>query len=479
MIKSKLYQMLQTFDKDDWKGFEKFVRSPYFNTGEKSIQLFDYLKEKFWTHQSTLINKKEIALILFENETYHDAYFRVIISTLTQLLEKYLIQKEMESQTLYQEHFLRKGLLKRGLFKQYEQQRKQEVRINNKLEEQQQLKKGVDYYLSQYFSSMDDFKFLQLKKARSIPIEVVEESIKYLDEFFLINRLHLMNSHLSIQRNLKIERNIPFLAKIHQMVLSKMFHDNLLIQSYFSGLQLFLHPDAEDWFNKIEEQIEREFSTIPKQELNEFYTIIINQYIRKASQSSSYYAKVLALYKLMAQYNFLCSEQYITPGKYKNIVTLGCHFQEFDWTKTFIEKYKNRLNPTHQESIYNLNLGTFYFSQQQFEKARYHLIAVDSFDIYYAVDARSLLLRIYYETQQYFAIVQAAPSFKDFIRKQKKFTTAFKQSYVRFINILVKLTKLSQEYAPTQNKKIQLLEKIDRYPSIYFKEWLVKKINQW
>lgn len=478
MVKTKLYQLLQSLTKAEWREFERFVASPYFNTHEKCKFLLAALQNTFHNNTWDTLDEQELELNLLGKQGYNEAYFRIVKSQLTRLLEKFFIQKQLEKKSLYQNHFLKNSLIEKGLFKYFEQQVAQEKRKEKEQEKKKLLKKGMDYYLSNYLSAVDYFNYLQLKSSRNISFDVIANSIRRLDEFFLIHRLHLMNSNLSIQRHLKIEEGLPFLEEVSQMVSSNYFTNSPLMQSYFYALQLFLHPEEEHWLDKIQEQIEQQSGIIPKQELNEFYTILINHYIRKSSSGKNYYSKVLALYKLMAAYDFLCPEQYITEGKFKNIVTLGCLFQEFDWTKTFIETYREKLPANNRDSVFHFNMGGFYFHQQQFEKAQNHLIQVEHFDVYYTVNVRSLLLRIYYETEQYFALTQAMSPFKDVIRKQKRFTTVYKQSYLRFISVLSKLTKMAQNYKPVEKRKNQLAEKVKAYPSIFHQQWLLEKIGE-
>lgn len=286
-----------------------------------------------------------------------------------------------------------------------------------------------------------------------------------------------MNTSLSVQRNRQEKETLSFLEEITQIVTSKNFSANLLMQSYYNGLELFLHDEDDTWFDKLQTQIEPQLAHIPSLELNKLYTIIINHYIVKARKNITYYRKVMELYKLMGQYDFLCPEQYIATGKFSNIVTLGCHFQEFEWTKSFIETYKTKLFPEHRENIYHLKLGTLYFHQKEFETAHKNLIQVKFSDVYYTTDVRSLLLRIYYETEQYFALEQALDSFKDFIRRQKRLDTRFKKSYLRFVSILLKLTKYQLKYGKNKKRKISILEKVQSYEAVFHKAWLIEKIH--
>lgn len=477
MIKTKLCQLLQVLNKEEWKDFERFVASPYFNSHEKCIQLLSYLKKEFWTNQWADLDRIKLEKKLLQGETYNKAYFRIICSRLTQLLEKFIIQKQLEKHDFYQKHFLRSGLIERGAFKYFEQQKLKEEKIIAKRKEKIILKKGKDYYLAQYLSSLDYFKYLQLKKSRDISPEATTKSIQDLDSFFFVHRLYLMNNNLSIQRNWLIEKDLPFFKETLLMATSEHVVTNPLIQFYIYALQLFLQPDKEHWFDKIQKQIEQQSENIPKQELNEFYTILINHYIRKSNSDENYYSKVFELYKMMANYGFLCPEQHITVGKFKNIVTLGCLFQEFNWTKNFIETYKIKILANYRDSVFHFNMGAFYFYQKQFDNALSHLREVTYFDIYYTVDVRSLFLRIYYETEQYFAIMQAIAPFKDFIRKQKRFSREFKEAYLLFITILTKLTHISQKYTYIKKYKAQLLKKMADSQAIFHKKWLTEKIE--
>lgn len=469
MLKGKLFQMLETLSPEEWKAFEKFVNSPFFNNQENCKKLFLFL-QKHIPNQNWENLQKEVLIknVLGEHENPYP-YLRVIKSQLTQLLEQFFIINQLQKTTMYQDHLLRRSFLEKRLFKYFEQ-------LQRQIENRAEMKKGKDYFLYKYFSEFDNFFYLQIKKARNISIEILTKTINALDEVYLVHRLYLMNSSFFIQQNLQDLKQIPFVEEVTNMGNHLNFSSNQLLKTYLTAQQLVLQPNNNEWLEIIQKQIGNLSLTTPKRELNEFFTILINHYIQKSTVEKNYYHEVLTLYKVMMKYDFLTIEKYITEGNFKNIVTLGCMFNEFEWTIEFIETQKYKLPPNTQESVYHFNLGALYFYQKKFEQAQLHLIKVESFDIYYTADVRSLLLRIYYETQQYFAIEQSADSFKDFIRKQKRFKTPFKQSYTRFIRILLKLTAISQQINIKQQKE-KLLIQLEKHPSIFHKKWLREKIQ--
>lgn len=477
MKKSKLCQLLDKLTEEEWERCKELVSSPFFNKQENCKHLLTYLHSMYIKDKWMTLNKETTMDYLLPNHPKPYPYLRVIMSQLTQLVEQFFIQQELEKRKLYQESFLRNRYIEKGLFTYFDQAEKKSKRREEDLATKKILRKGKDYYLDQYFIAVDNFKCLHIRQARNISTHSTTNVLHALDEFYLVNRLHLMNSNLSIQRTMKVSEPLTFSKQIEEIASTKHFKNNQLLQSYLFVYKLFFQPNDNQWLIRIQEQVENQSLNIPRAELNEFYTILINHYIRKSSQGESHYPKVLNLYKLMAQYDFLSIGEYITEARFKNVVTLGCLFQEFDWTHNFIESYRERLPPQTRESVYHFNMGAMYFFQKKYPNAQMHLSQVEAFDIFYARDVRSLRLRIYYETGEFFAIEQAAPSFKDFIRKQKRFSTAFKQSYLRFISVLVKLAKYAQKYRPKEKYREQLLQRVNKYPSIYHKKWLIEKIQ--
>lgn len=47
MIKSTLLELLKTFNKEELKRFEDFLRSPYYNNNSNVIKLFNVIKSIF------------------------------------------------------------------------------------------------------------------------------------------------------------------------------------------------------------------------------------------------------------------------------------------------------------------------------------------------------------------------------------------------------------------------------------------------
>lgn len=494
MIKNKLFQMLETLkNEDEWDDFEQFVMSPYFNKSEKCKQLLIYLKKKRFQRYAwkRLTKYKIIDHLIIEpllekriQTKADDKYLGVIMSQLKKLLEQYFIQKQLESQLFYREHFLKNGFIERDLLTHYEVEKKQEVRTLKHLENNRLLKKGLDFYLSEYLSGMDEFKFSQKQKGRKLTNKDVADTTQKLDNFYLVNRLYLMNCMLSVQDNLSIEEKLPFYETIAEIAKAKI-HNNSLLNSYFTSLQLFLNPKQEHLLENIQAQIEQQSKSIPKQELNDFYTILSNHYIREGNQTDKkYFRKALDLYKLMAKYKFLCPSDYITEGKVKNIVAISCFFKEFNWVEQFIKDYESKFPSPNQKDIYYYNLATLYFYQKKFDMALENLKHVTKVDKFYDADGRSLNLRIFYEKKEFDYILSVIPAFKAYIESSikgtKRFTSKYKLPYVKFINILRQLAniQISPSSSDREASKVKLLNKIKQSPNPYHKQWLLEKINE-
>lgn len=469
MQKNTLFEMLTTLQLQEWKAFKASIGQIFKH--EKHLQLLELLEPAFKKKQFEQLDRTKLCITLFNNTAKAENHLRVIIHQLTKLLESFLLTKELEQQPIYKNHLLRNIYIKRGLHKRFERQVKKHYAG---LEEN----KGLDTYYDQYLLASDHCKYLQISHSRKVQETPIENAMQQLDYYYLTHRYQLLIENLSLQA-LSQQPTRPTELKL-LLQLGEQLNptaENPLLTLYQTTITLFTNAAAKD-FQQLQEQLEQFKDQIPKRELEQLYTYLINFYIRTSRYGERQYDKVFELYQAMVDYDLLAIETYLPEGKFKNIVTLGCQFQQFAWTEQFIEEYKNRIEPQKRASVYHFNMGAFFFYQKQFETAQRHLIKVENLDIYYMVDVRSLLIRIFYETDQLFATEQYLRSFRDFIRKNKLLKKDFKQAYLNFINLLSQLLKHKLVYGKKEMVKEKLNQKLNSYEVIHHKTWLVQKIEE-
>lgn len=89
---------------------------------------------------------------------------------------------------------------------------------------------------------------------------------------------------------------------------------------------------------------------------------------------------------------------------YKNIVAVGLRLKEYDWTATYIPTYAKYLEVAYRENYQHYTTSKLYFSKGEYDAAMQRLIQVEYDDLFLNLDAKTMLMKIYYETQSYNAL---------------------------------------------------------------------------
>ena len=130
MQSTPLFQLLKALTKSDRRDLAKFLRSPFHNTREDVVRLFDFFEKNLEQNAETETEKtekrdpsvqtpfltKENAhrFVFTENVPFDDATMRYTMSFLLKLTKQFLIHKELIDNDLQQNLLLTRALKKRN-----------------------------------------------------------------------------------------------------------------------------------------------------------------------------------------------------------------------------------------------------------------------------------------------------------------------------------------------------------------------------
>ncbi len=163
----------------------------------------------------------------------------------------------------------------------------------------------------------------------------------------------------------------------------------------------------------------------------------------------------------------------LSRWSYTNIVAIGLRLGELNWVKDFIEKYKIYLEIGFQESMYAYNLARFYFVKKEYKKAMSLLLQAELDDVLINVSGKVLLLKMYYELNEFDALESLLSSFKIYLRRNKVISY-HKTHYMNIVNFTIELMKLNP-YDKESRKRLR--EKIEGTKSLAEKEWLLEQVG--
>ena len=93
--------------------------------------------------------------------------------------------------------------------------------------------------------------------------------------------------------------------------------------------------------------------------------------------------------------------EYLDYELYRDILVHAIRTKRYQWIEKFIEEYSKEGPPNERENMYHYGYARFYFEIFDFKKALYHINKVDTNHAIFKYDYKNLLLRVYYETNDY------------------------------------------------------------------------------
>ena len=119
-------------------------------------------------------------------------------------------------------------------------------------------------------------------------------------------------------------------------------------------------------------------------------------------------------------------------------------------------------------------LPIFILLQKNYNKAIQLLLSVEYNDVFYQLGSKTILLKSYYELDEYDAMTSLMDSFRILLQRKKDISKNNKQLYLNFIIILKKL--IAKTADKTKMKTLQ--EKIAKTSPLADRKWLNEKVNE-
>jgi len=420
MKESKLIKLLKALNKEEFKRLGWFVKSDYFNTDGNLISLYEYLKRYFPDFTSKNLTKQHIFQHVFPGTHFNDAKLRNLLSKMSLLLEKYLVNLEWENDPILKSEILIKAFEKRNI-DQHEYTKK-----NQQLEhilENKKMKSIEDFNLLFFLHS--NYYFNPNTKKAGEALESFKKANLYLDEFYSISKLKF-KCELNARKRLFNERTAEEL--VQQKRAEHTGHSLALIYSHILELQenssIQNYETAKNIFKKY-------FDHIEEREQQEAFQLLLNHAINQHNRGNKGYAEeVLQLYQYGLKTSILIIGSKISDATFLNITSQGSTLGHFEWTRNFIEEYEKLLSSEIKKETVLISWGYWHFFKSDFAKT-IDALQTSTFKHHdYKIHSRWLLVRSFYELyardETYFQLVGSSiMAFKKFLKRNKKIMALF------------------------------------------------------
>lgn len=337
--------------------------------------------------------------------------------------------------------------------------------------------RSSDYYLY-HFQIEKNLFYLQEGNIELYSKKNVENIAENLDKFYIAEKLKYYCEILGREALSNIQYNFNFIGELLSFVEANDFSNDLIIRIYYLIYKTLSSPDNQDSYFELKRILLENYRAFDGLELQELFGAILNYCIAQINDGNfDFQEEMISIYDFIFEKNILLNENYLTPTKFKNVITTSLRAGNYDFAESFIKEYQDLLPINQKESIVTFSLAQIYFYKKEFEHVIEQLQRVEYPDLFTNLRAKTIYLATLLELREYDAINSWSESFKVFLnRKKKEIPAARIKTYQNFISMVRLISGIEYGDKKYTNKVIKELEKVTG--NVVNEQWLKDKLNE-
>jgi len=479
MFKSALIETIRTFNREDIKEFGLFIQSPFFNTNQSVIKLYDQIKKLYPQFNEKSADKKLLFEKAFGKIRYDDSFLRMTVFRLMELAKEFLIHKSLQRNYLTKETLLLDEL---G-FRELDTLMLKSVYGLDKKIEKQKAKEAETYYTKfrlEYYKNevkAQDTKMITYKDALDKKLMLEQES---LNIFFFISSLKFFQYYLN-QKNFVVNTGgyPDFMNSIMDFLKQDTEYLNVPVLKVYYYIVLMLITKDDKYFCELKKIL---FENKDDISYNEKFNLIVTlrnyAQLRHTEGNEEYKKYMIDLLKFSIEQNiFSVSQhrQFISEIRFMNIVWTGIRSNELDWLENFIKEFIVRIEPDKRQYVLAYANAGIEFERKNFAGALEILGKSGPVkNVYYKAAIKQLTLMIYYELKWFAQSTDLLDAYSHFLRTDKLLPEMHINKCNEFINYYNRLLKINDN---KEKNGFEISELISELRSTSH-EWLLIKAQE-
>lgn len=465
MQDSLLIKVIQQLSKRDVREIRKLIQSPYFNQRTDLLPLFNYLVDTK-AAPPEYHSPQQLFEIAYPQETFHLPRLRHLMTYLLNAIKSYFAIEEARSEQVDWQLSLVRALRKRKLNKLYQQ----EFSKLQQLQERQQLR-NTQYHFRNYLLHKENYEYtFRSSRSRDIPLQQLTDE---LSTFYVADILHQSCSILTHKTVWKKDYDIQMLEAVLQKVDQGYYLDSPSVAIYYHSYRALSDLDTVHHFEQLKILITEHWQQFPPGETRDIYQLAINYCIRQLNRGEQQFIReAFELYRSGLEKKVLLEDGLLAGLNYKNILRLGIALKEYEWAEQFLERYKPLLPKAERENTYRYNMAYYHFQKREYEQTMQLLQEVEFRDVFNNLDARRMLLRIYFELGEYNALESLLDSFKTYISRLKGIGY-HKENYLNLIRFVRRMLRGNLRQPAFRE---QLKVEVQQTQALAERDWLLDQL---
>lgn len=464
MYKSDLCQIFLHIPAEKRRALRKFVDSPYHNLREDVRRLFQYLDKNMGGEPSALSKEAAFAAV-FPGESYDDQRMRYAMSFLLKTIERFLIHEQAGADEAVAELHLAKVYREMGL----EKMTRRSMARARALHERARLHNDY-YYERGYRLEAEELEFSQTQKRTAA--RNLQQVNHTLDLSYLAKKLRQSCTALVHGAVANVEYDSGLLDLVLGYLERAPWLDgHPAISLYFYFYQA-AQTGEETWFSKLKKGIAEAREQLPEEELRALLFLAVNFCIQRFNRGEErYLGEVFELYRDGLGQGLLLIDGQLSRFTFKNIAGIAIRLGEYAWTEGFIERYSPAVEPAHRRNYTGYNLAKLRHAQGEYAEAMELLHRVEYEDVFLNLDAKVLLLKIYFELGEHEALDSLVQSFQRYLHRKGRDLGYHRENYLNFARLLGKLLQTP----PGGREKLR--REIEEVRALGEREWLMGRVD--
>ena len=463
---SIVFQTAGTLSAWEVNNFRKWLHSPFHNARPELSGLFDYLikciREEVNPHPEPAFNA------VFAGQEPDEKKLRHALSWLMTQIRSFFIWQELQSDGNRRNMYAARSFRKRNLEAGFRQ-----VMREAKTETARQAPYSAESQLADFYLNFEQYQWdIDQKRAQDMPFDALSGA---LTNFYATKLLQLGCTYRAQQA---LQKQSPQTLPGLDLVLSAFPEETFLKEPqtalYYCGYLMLSKPD-EHWKDMFRQLLERHGHQFPVEEARDLLMMAINYCIRRINQGDRVYlGEVLDFYNLGLQNRLLLDERgFLRKYTYNNVLLTMAAGKLWERAAEFLETYREQLPPDERDSIYRYNRAVFLFQKADYGDAQEILRELSFSDPIYNLEARRMLLRIYYEENSHDALESLLDNLLTWLRRHGEigYHREMYRNLARFTGKLLKIPASERE------KRLKLAQKINDTPLVADRQWLLGKVK--
>jgi hypothetical protein len=444
--------------------FRKWLLSPLHNTHPELTAVVDY-----WS----LCEKKGVPAhaaaafaAAFPEKSLDEKKMRHLLSGLMTQVKDFWAWEELQADPWQSRRYALRSMRKHNLEAAFVEARRATTEA---LEQQEML--DLESPLVYFHTIMEQFQWnLAQKRRQPVTFEALAD---HLIAYLTLQMLRLGYMYRSQQA---LHKETPHaLDKLDALLRAfppESQQQYPYVALFYAGFQLLSHPDEDHWLADFRDRLTCYAERLPTDEARDLLMLAINHCIRRINQGQrQYLAEVLTFYDMGLRQQWLLDERkHLTKYTYNNVLLTIIALRDWERAGVFLEAYRQQLPPADRDKVYEYNKAVLCFRKGDYEMAQTLLRTLSFSDPMYNLEARRMLLRIYYEKKEYDALESLLDNLLTWLRRHREL--GYHREMYR--NLALFTGKLLRLPPADKQKRQKLAAKIKDTPLVADRDWLLQ-----